>query len=60
MEKIIGHDIDDIERLCEELREGHLDDDDFRNEVLMALGYSKEIIDGQQEIEELKALWDQD
>jgi hypothetical protein len=60
MDNITGHDLDDIERLCKQCREGHLDDDDFRKEVILALGYHKEVLDGAQEIEELKALWDQD
>lgn len=59
METITGHDIDDIERLCKELREGFIDDDDFRKDVVAALGYNKEVLDNEQEIEELKALWDQ-
>lgn len=58
MEPITGHDLDDIERLCKECREGHLDDDDFREQVLLSLGYDKEVIDGEQELKEIAALWD--
>jgi hypothetical protein len=58
MEEITGLDISDIERMCRELREGHLDDDDFRHGVLSSLGYSKEVIDGEQELSEIAALWD--
>lgn len=58
MDEITGMDIEDIERLCKQLREGHLDDDDFRKEVLMALGYDKEVVDGEQQLKEIAALWE--
>jgi len=60
MEEITGLDISDIEMYCRDLREGHLDDDDFRRNVLAAMGYNKEVIDGEQELSEIAALWDQD
>jgi len=60
MEEITGLDISDIEMYCRRLREGHMEDDDFRRDVLLALGYDKEVIDGEQELSEIAALWDQD
>jgi hypothetical protein len=58
MEPITGLDLDDIERLCKECREGHLDDEDFRAQVLASLGYNKEVVDELRSHEELLELWD--
>jgi len=60
VDEITGLDISDIEMYCRDLRGGHTDDDEFRKNVLAAIGYSKEVIDGEQELSEIAALWEQD
>ena len=60
MEEITGLDISDIEMYCRDLRQGDTSSNKFRKNVLLALGYNKEVIDGEQELSEIGALWDQD
>lgn len=58
MDEITGFDIDDIEMYCKQLREGHIDDDDFRKSVLASLGYDQEVVDGEQQLREIAELWE--
>ncbi len=57
MDEITGHDIDDIERYCKDLREGHTDSKSFRKNVLESMGYSPEIVKHEQELLEIAELW---
>lgn len=58
MDEITGHDLDDIELYCKQLREGHIDDDEFRTNVIASMGFDPEVIKGEQEHKEIAALWE--
>jgi len=49
--------ISQIEELCNEYREGVIDDDEFRRLLIESLGYSKDVLDGQQQIADLLEIW---
>jgi len=57
VDEITGLDISDIEMYCRDLREGRISDKDFRSNVVLALGYSEEVLNHEQELHEVKGLW---
>ena len=57
MAEITGTDIDRIEELCTQLREGHTEESTFRKEIVILLGYSPEILQNEQELFNIKELW---
>lgn len=57
MDEVTGLDIDDIERVCKQLREGHMSDSDFRKEVLASMGYSPAVVQHEQELLDIAELW---
>ena len=46
-----------IEELCSQYREGVIDDDEFKRLLVESLGYNKDILDGEQQIADLLEIW---
>ncbi len=57
MDEITNFKISDIERYCRDLREGHMNDDEFRKNVLKVMGYSPSAVQYEQELLNIAELW---